>query len=115
MRRLAAGVAVGALVAACALVAPATRAEAAASWGCSKWVTTHAGFLGVTIYRGHLVCYGNIPKTRYRANITCTLGGEYWNRAYGAWRKQNSGLESRNSCPWPSRIETVKNITPEFK
>lgn len=92
-----------------------TVAEAASSWGCSKWITTYSGFLGVTIYRGHMVCWGNIPGNQYRNAIRCTLNGEYWNHTEGGWRKQGSGADSYSSCPWPSRIESTRNMVPEFR
>ena len=78
-----------------------TVAEAASSWGCSKWITTYSGFLGVTIYRGHMTCWGNVPGNQYRNKITCTLNGGYYNHTEGAWKKQGSGDDSYSSCPWP--------------
>lgn len=73
----------------------------AAIGGCSTWVTTYKGFLGVTIYRGHLTCYGSIPGKEYRAKIYCKLAGQTGNVQYGGWKGEGSGKASYNSCPWP--------------
>ena len=81
-------------------IGPAPQASAAIG-GCSTWVTTYKGFLGVTIYRGHLACYGSIPGKEYRAKIYCKLAGQTGNVQYGGWKKEGSGKDSYNSCPWP--------------
>lgn len=81
-------------------IGPAPQASAAIG-GCSTWVTTYKGFLGVTIYRGHLTCYGSIPGKEYRAKIYCKLAGQTGNIQYGGWKREGSGKDSCNSCPWP--------------
>lgn len=117
IRRMLAGLAVGALVA-CSPLAPATRVEAASSGpACSKWITTYPGFAGVTIYRGHMVCYGKPAAgyREYRSRIVCTLGGQYWHTRYGGWKKVGSGKDSYNSCGWPAQIARTSDIKTETR
>ena len=115
MRRLAAALALTVLVA-CSPLAPATRAQAvtSASVVCSKWVSTYAGTAGVTIYRGHQVCYGSGAK-EYRSRIVCTLWGQYWHTRYGGWKRLGSGKDSYNSCGWPAQISGRSDIKTETR
>ena len=99
IRRILAGMA-GLLLMLGLTIGSAPQASAAIG-GCSTWVTTYKGFLGVTIYRGHLACYGSIPGKEYRAKIYCKLAGQTGNVQYGGWKKEGSGKDSYNSCPWP--------------
>ena len=69
--------------------------------GCSVWVTTYPGFMNVTIYRGHAACYGDTPKKEYRSRILCRLGFIENKYVYGGWKKEGTGKDSYNSCPWP--------------
>ena len=99
IRRLIAAVA-GVLLTVGLLTGVAPKASAVIG-GCSVWVTTYRGFLGVTIYRGHGSCYGSIPGKEYRSRILCRLGPIENKYVYGGWKKEGSGKDSYNSCPWP--------------
>lgn len=81
------------------VVAQAPTAQAAT---CSTWVSTYPGAFGVTIYRGHLICFGSFTGTQYRLKMMCRVGfADQGNYTYGKWKPEGSGLDSRNSCSWP--------------
>lgn len=96
--------------------APPPVAPAAIS-GCSTWITTYPGFLGVTIYRGHLTCYGTPPKGKkeYRSKIRCTFLGQTWHTRYGGWKKWGSGKDSYNSCSFPAGIASKSDISIQLR
>lgn len=102
---------IAALIFPVTMAASTAPAEAAVPSGCSRWVTTYRGYMGVTIYRGNVICYHNIPGTQYRAKIKCSLWPDIAGPVvYGKWKNESSLYISKNSCPWPWQLQKTNII-----